>query len=180
MRKRTVGIAGLLVLAAAASVGFAVSGGKAQAISATAVTQQTNIPGTEITIAPPPADANPSLTPDQAWATFTAAACGEQCSTALPAAATVEIGSLTDPVGPYCGTSCDSWQTIDGISYRAYGELAYGYYWSTCPAGSNDPVIDCQNWTFLDANTGALIIGVMPQPPNAVPTPPPASSQPSG
>jgi hypothetical protein len=179
MRKRTIGIPGALVLAAAVSTGFAVACSKAQATSATAVTQQTSVPGTEITIAPPPADANPSLTPDQAWATFTAAACGAQCSTALPAAATVEIGSLTDPVGPYCGTGCDMWTTVNGISYRALNELAYGYYWSSCPAGSNDPVLECQNWTFLDANTGALIIGVMPQPKNAVPPPPSASSQPS-
>jgi hypothetical protein len=54
------------------------------------------------------------------------------------------------------------WQTVDGISYRAYHQLAYGYYWSACPPYSKAE-LDCQHWFFLDANTGELITGALPR-----------------
>jgi len=87
--------------------------------------------------------------------------------------ATVQLGSLTDPVGRYCGVSCDMWQTVDGISYRAYKTLAYGYYGHSCPPDSQDER-DCQYWTWLDANTGKMIIGVAPR--MGIPPHPPSDS----
>jgi hypothetical protein len=76
---------------------------------------------------------------------------------------TVQLGTITEEVGPYCGAGCDMWTTVNGISYRALNELAYGYYWSSCPNGTNRPVTACENWFFLDANTGKLITGALPR-----------------
>jgi hypothetical protein len=44
--------------------------------------------------------------------------------------------------------------------YSALNQLAYGYRWSICPAGSSLPAIQCTSWIFLDASTGKMIIGV--------------------
>ena len=80
--------------------------------------------------------------------------------TAITSDMTVQLGAITVKVGPYCGTGCDMWTTVNGISYQALNELAYGYYWSSCPKGTSLPATACQNWFFVDANTGKLITGV--------------------
>ncbi len=164
MRTRTV------LLAAAALAGAAATGvGITYAISrlrVMPVTETITIPGTDIVWAPPPADAHPALTADEAWAKFSH-------GHSIGWGATVQLGSLTDPVGPYCGVSCDMWQTVAGISYRAYKTLAYGYYGRSCPPDSQDER-DCQNWTWLDANTGKMITGVAPR--MGIPPHPPSDS----
>jgi hypothetical protein len=161
MSKRRAYIVGAVAAGILAAVGaiLAVSGAQA-GTSATAVTSTTTIPGTEEIWAPPPAAAAPALTADQAWAIF---ASGAGLSTAIGSDTTVQLGALTEAVGPYCGTGCDMWTTVNGISYRALNELAYGYYWSTCPNGTSLPVTACENWLFLDANTGKLITGALPR-----------------
>ena len=159
MSKRRAYIAGAAaagILAAGGAI-LAVSGAQA-GTSATAVTSTATIPGTEEIWAPPPAAAAPALTAGQAWAIF---ASGAGLSTAIGSDTSVQLGALTEAVGPYCGTECDMWTTVNGISYRALNELAYGYYWSTCPNGTSLPVTACENWLFLDANTGKLITGAL-------------------
>lgn len=158
MRTRKIYLAaGALAVAAAVagSVGITHAG---TGLRVTPVTATVTIPGTEEVWAPPPANAAPPLTADQAWAKFSAA----QGETSVPAGTSVQLGLITDPVGPYCGESCDMWRTVDGISYRAYNELAYSYYWSACPDDSKAE-LDCQHWLFLDAKTGELITGALPR-----------------
>jgi hypothetical protein len=159
MRRRgptlTIGALGLAVLA----VGLAVvwtSIGRADT-PATPVTSTTTIPGTDETWASPPPAAAPALTAVQAWARFASDA---GLDTAITSDMTVQLGAITEEVGPYCGTGCDMWTTVNGISYQALNELAYGYYWSSCPNGTSLPATACQNWFFVDANTGKLITGV--------------------
>jgi hypothetical protein len=152
MRTRRIYFAAALAAAAAIGAGitYAISGPRV-----TPVTETITIPGTDIVWAPPPADAQPALTADEAYAKFSH-------GHSLGWGATVQLGSLTDPVGPYCGVSCDMWRTVDGISYRAYKTLAYGYYGHSCPPDSQDER-DCQTWTWLDVNTGKMITGVGPR-----------------
>lgn len=179
MRKGSIYLAaGALAVAAAVAGGVGITRAST-GLRATPVTSAVTIPGTEEVWAPPSASAAASLTADQAWAKFSAA----QGETSVPAGTSVQLGLITDPIGPYCGVSCDIWRTVDGISYRAYKELAYGYYWSACPDYSNAE-LDCQHWFFLDANTGALITGALPRTKTitpATPEPSPTDSvSPSG
>jgi hypothetical protein len=158
MRKRKIYFGAALAVAAVVvgSVGITHAG---TGLRATPVTATVTIPGTDEVWAPPAnSAAAASLTADQAWAKFSAA----QGETSVPAGTSVQLGLITAPVGPYCGVSCDMWQTVDGISYRAYHQLAYGYYWSACPPYSKAE-LDCQHWFFLDANTGELITGALPR-----------------
>jgi hypothetical protein len=154
-RARIVSAVAAGILAAAGAI-LAVSAAQA-GTSVTAVTSTITVQGTDAIWAPPPAAAAPALTADQAWAKF---ASGTGWDTAITSDMTVQRGSFTEEVGKYCGTECDMWTTVNGISYRALHELAYGYYWSSCPNGTSLPATACQNWFFLDANTGKLIIGV--------------------
>lgn len=154
-------------IAAAVAAGILAAGGAILAFSGaqagtqpTAVTSTTTIPDTDETWAPPPAAAAPALTADQAWAKFTSDA---GSATAITPDMTVQLGTITQEVGPYCGTECDMWTTVNGISYRALNELAYGYYWSSCQNGTNLPETACENWFFVDANTGNLITGALPR-----------------
>jgi hypothetical protein len=55
-----------------------------------------------------PRAAAPALSADQAWAKF---ASGAGLGTAITSDTTVQLGSLTEEVGPYCGTECDMWTT---------------------------------------------------------------------
>jgi hypothetical protein len=158
MSKRRAYIVGAVAAGSLAAVGaiLAVSGAQA-GTPTTAVTSTTTIPGTDETWAPPPPAAAPALAADQAWAKF---ASGAGLDTAITSDMTVQLGTITEEVGPYCGTGCDMWTTVNGISYRALNELAYGYYWSSCPNGTSLPATACQNWFFVDANTGKFISGV--------------------
>ncbi len=171
MRKRKVYLAAGALAAAAAvagSVGITHAG---SGLRAAPVTTTVTIPGTDEVWAPPPANAAASLTADQAWAKFSAA----QGETSVPPGTSVQLGLITDPVGPYCGGECDKLLTMDGISYLAYNELAYGYYWRACTDNSTSE-LDCQNWFFLDANTGELITGALPRLNSVLPPPSPTDS----
>jgi hypothetical protein len=155
-RRRIIVAAASAAAALAASIAALSATHAGTTARATAVGQQITIPGTAIQWAPPPADAQPALTADEAWgAKFSP---GES----VPDGTTVQLGSLTDAVGEYCGVSCDMWTTVDGISYRAYNVLAYGYYWRSC-ANDSQAELDCQHWEFIDADTGAYIMGVGPR-----------------
>ena len=86
MRTRKIYLAVALAVAVALAAAAAVAGGvgithAATGLQAAPVTATVTIPGTEEVWAPPPANAAPSLTPDQAWAKFSAA----QDETSVPA-----------------------------------------------------------------------------------------------
>lgn len=171
-------VAGGAAVAGVAVAASGTAGATHTAVGTRAVTVGTTftVPGTSEQFAPPPPDAAPALTADQAWADFAGA---NGWGTTITPDMTVRFGSFTDPIGPYCGAECDVWQTVNGISYRALHELAYGYYWSTCPSGSALPAVECQNWFFVDANTGKMIIGALPRHGAAgstLPEPTPSSS----
>lgn len=126
------------------------------------------------TFAPPPADAAPALTAQQAADAYVEKLGHSPVD--IPSGVSVSLGSLTIPVGPDCGTDCERGNTVvNGIAYSALNELAYGYEGTTCPAGSNLPADQCTNWMFLDANTGNLIIEIGP-PMSARPNPSPSAT----
>ena len=133
---------------------------RALAVKATIIVE----PGIHETFAPPPADAAPALTAAQAWAGLERHAEIPAKTTAIPASTTVQLGLLTLPVGPDCGPECEHGNIVrGGMVYSALNQLAYGYSWSTCPAGSSLPAIRCTEWIFLDAGTGLMIAGVLPR-----------------
>jgi hypothetical protein len=140
------GALGLAVLAVAA-VAVWTSVNHASAIVANTI----RIPGTEIVFAPPPPGAVPAVTAKQAWARFSPGG----RSRAIAPDTTVQLGLLTVPIGPYCGRECDGHPVRDGIAYTALDQLAYGYSWLAFPHRH----LKNRNWTFLDANTGGMIIG---------------------
>lgn len=124
--------------------------------------------------APPPEDATPAMTPQQAADAYVVAL--GHAPVAIPSDVSVYLGSLTIPVGPDCGADCENGNTVsNGIAYSALNELAYGYEVSTCPQGSSLPEDQCTKWMFLDADTGNLIIEIDP----ALPTGPDPSPSPS-
>jgi hypothetical protein len=121
------------------------------------VTTTTRIDGTENVFAPPPSGATPAMTSKQAWpAFFSPSGAAKQAP-----GATVQLGLLTSPIGPYCGVSCNSWVVKDGIAYRALNQLVYGYSWLAFPHRH----LRSRNWVFVDANTGHMIIGVQAREP---------------
>ncbi len=92
---------------------------------------------------PPPADAKPALTPEQAIAAFRIV----DPAFKMPPDATVWLGSYTAAVG-------------DG-SFRFDHRLAWGVRYHEClppqhPVPS-DFVVPCIRWLFLDANTGRML-----------------------
>jgi hypothetical protein len=177
-QRRTYLIVGALGVAALAGGLFAAQtgSGHAQTIRETALNTTLTIdPDVNETFAPPPSDAAPAMSAQQAytqWEQPTGAA-----STAIPANATAQLGLLTLPVGPDCGAECHGLIIQNGIAYTALNQLAYGYSYSVCPAGSTLPAIQCIRWIFLDANTGKLIDAALNlgnnHPPDVLPTAPP-------
>jgi hypothetical protein len=114
-----------------------------------------------VTFAPPPTDARPALTAEQARRQ----AERHQGSrvTPSPPGLTVKLGLLSVLVGPYCGAECNGLIVKNGLDYQKWRELAWGYSGpSTCVSG-NDlhplPPRPCVMWEFVDANTGWMIIG---------------------
>jgi hypothetical protein len=118
-------------------------------LHATAVTTTKTIRDINATWAPPPPAAEPRMTAEQAWLTW---------SHGVPIHPTVQLGLFTQPIAPSpCGPECASLPVQNGIAYRALNQLAYGYYWTACVPGANLRATKCWHWLFLDANTGALI-----------------------
>jgi len=161
MRRRGPLVAtGALGLAVLAVSGIAVwtSVGHARAFQAMApVTRATRIDGTENVFAPPPYGATPAKTAKQAWPAFFAPNGADKKAPG----ATIQLGLLTSPVGPYCGVSCDMWTVKDGIAYRALDQLVYGYSWLAFPHRH----LRSRNWVFVDANTGKMLFGVLAREP---------------
>jgi hypothetical protein len=116
------------------------------------VARATRIDGTENVLAPPPYGATPAKTARQAWPAFFAPNGAARKSPG----ASVQLGLLTSPVGPYCGVSCGMWAIRDGIAYRALNELVYGYSWLAFPHRDSH----ARDWWFVDANTGKMLFGV--------------------
>lgn len=164
MRLRKSIIAGAVVSAVAAgAIGWVVSAGAsgnsdAAPVASTITLVNSNPPET---FAPPPADAAPALTAQQAANAYLDTLGHSPVD--IPSDVSVSLGSLTIPVGPDCGTECENGNTVsNGIAYSALNEVAYGYGVTTCPQGSSLPADQCTKWLFLDANTGKLIIEIGP------------------
>ncbi len=156
-----VGALGLAAVAASLSSCGRAGSNHATATRATPVSATITVdPSINETFAPPPADAAPAMTAEQAWVKWE----NGVGPTNIPSDITVQLGLLTVPVGPDCGAECENGNIAqNGMVYKALNQLAYGYSSSICPAGSSLPAIQCTSWTFLDANTGEMIDGVSGQ-----------------
>jgi len=139
---------------------------RARVITASAVQTTITINPYGTTFAPPPANAAPALTAQQAWAEFILSSTVGSGGTAIPSGTTAQLGLFTLEVGPAanCGPGCSKLIVQNGTAYSALNQLAYGYsYPSTC-VGGNDinplPATSCTQWIFLDANTGHMIVGM--------------------
>src|SRR6266568_1059177 len=142
--------------AAAVSAGAASTPGGATPVQKTI--EVANNPGEEV--APPPADAAPKLTGQQALDAYTG-----KSNFQVPDGVSVALGRLTRPIGPDCGPNCEKGDTVlNRIAYDVYKRLAYGFMVNRCPAGSTAPDWQCQQWLFLDANTGQEIGNLGPAP----------------
>jgi DnaJ domain len=120
-------------------------------LTAPPVTTTRTIRVINATWAPPPPDARPAMTAHQAMLTWNQDG---------PMHASARLGLFTQRAPAHCGPPvCDGHLVIvrNGIAYTALRQLAYGYYWTSCPVDSNLPASKCWNWLFLDANTGQTI-----------------------
>jgi hypothetical protein len=139
---------------------------RARVITASAVrTTITISPLYGATFAPPPADASPPLTAQQAWAQFIQSSTSGSGGTAIPSTVTAQLGLFTLAIGRDCGATCSGDPVQNGIAYRSLNQLAYGYSspGGTCGGTSSfdpAPAIPCTDWLFIDANTGHMIVGM--------------------
>jgi len=137
---------------------------RARVITASAVQTTITIdPHGGATFAPPPANASPPLTAQQAWAQFIRSSTVGSGGTAIPSTVTAQLGLFTLPIGPDCGTTCSGDPVQNGIAYRSLNQLAYGYSWPGGTCGGTNPVdpapaVPCTEWIFIDANTGHMIV----------------------
>jgi hypothetical protein len=172
-QRRTYVIVAALALAALAGVSGCGRAGSSHAVIARATPVSATItidPAINETFAPPPANAAPGITAQQAWAQWENA--GGSTNTSIPSNTTVQLGLLTLPVGPDCGAECENGNIVqNGMVYSALNQLAYGYSSSVCPAGSSLPAVQCTRWIFLDANTGKMIDAALPSGSGGVPQP---------
>jgi hypothetical protein len=73
------------------------------------------------------------------------------------------LGLLTLRIGPDIGTSCQKGDAaVNGIAYEVYQQPAYDSTRSFRQARSTLPDMKCQQWLFLDANTGQEIGAISP------------------
>jgi len=140
---------------------------RARAITASAVQTTITLNDYGATFAPPPANASPPLTVQQAWAQFIQSSTVGSGGTAIPSGTTAQLGLFTFAVGPSSGcgtTNCNKLIVQNGTAYSALNQLAYGYsYQSTCVSGNDIhplPPSPCTQWWFIDANTGHMIVGM--------------------
>jgi hypothetical protein len=152
---------GALGIAALAAGAFAISTaiGHAQATRALAVSSTITVdPGIHETFAPPPPDAAPAMTAQEAVDAYE----GKHIS--IPDYVTVQLGLLTLPVGPDCGPECEHNNIVQGnMVYSVLDKLVYGFSRRVCPAGADRPDWQCTQWDFIDANTGKYIAGLTPR-----------------
>lgn len=111
----------------------------------------------------------PAMTAAQAYAGF--AALNNWASTDIPGYVTVQLGSLTAPVGPAGAPGTRSLATSGGEAYTALNEQTWAFSWKECPpvlppapvpGTTATPVAtpapsSCVAWLYLDANTGKQI-----------------------
>jgi hypothetical protein len=167
-RRRIIVAAASAAAAIAATTAAVTATHAGQGAAVTDVQTTITIPGTHEVWAPPPADAAPALTSDQAWAIG-------MHSDKIDDGTTVQLGLITDPAGPWCGEVCDNLIDVDGTAYRAYNTLAYGYYRNLCNPDAGQDERDCETWFFLDASTGKLLTGALPRLGSSASGLPPAS-----
>jgi hypothetical protein len=107
------------------------------------------------TFSPPGPATSPQLTAQQAWVAFVNSEDLDSSATAstntgINPDVAVTFGRLTLPSsnsGPQ-----STW------TYTAYNEPAYAYMWTTtCNSRMDGVSYSCTRWTFLNANTGALL-----------------------
>jgi hypothetical protein len=153
-------VSGALALAVVAISVVAVwtSIGHVNAIRALAVKTTIMLdPGIHETFAPPPADAVPAMTAQEASDAF------EGRHIPIPGFVTVQLGLFTLPVGPDCGFECEHGNIVRGdMVYSWLNKLVWGFSRRVCPAGSDRPAWQCTEWDFLDANTGQYVAGLAP------------------
>ena len=114
-------------------------------------------PGIHETFAPPPADAVPAMTAQEAVDAFA----GKHVP--IPDFVTVQLGLFTLPVGPDCGFECEHNNIVRGdMVYSSLNKLVWGFSSRVCPAGSDRPAWQCTQWDFIDANTGEYVAGLSP------------------
>src|SRR5215470_8299604 len=139
---------------------------RARVITASAVQSTITIdPHVGETFAPPPAEASPPLTAQQAWAQFIQSSTTGSGGTAIPSTVTAQLGLFTLPVGPSseCDNDCSNLTIQNGTAYTTLNQLAYGYSWPGGTCGGSNPVnpappVPCTEWLFIDANTGHMIV----------------------
>jgi hypothetical protein len=120
------------------------------------------------TITVNPQNDETAMTAEQAWANMD--------NTSIAPGTTVQLGLLTVPVGPDCGAECENGNIVqNGMVYSTLNQLVYGYSWSNCPADSSLPASQCTEWIFLDANTGKMVNGLIPQGSSGVDTKSPSA-----
>jgi hypothetical protein len=129
---------GVVLAVAVLVAGRVVTHHRPGGLHATFVTTTKTIKVINATWAPPPAGAAPAMTAEQAWLKW---------SHGVPIRPTVQLGLITQPIGPaHCGPACP-----------VQNELAYGYHWTACLPGTKLPATKCWNWLFVDANKGFVI-----------------------
>jgi len=168
-RRRNLAIVGAIGLAALGGGLFAAQTSSRPAVANTisSVSNTIKINANGETFAPPPANAAPALTAQQAWAQFIQSSTVGSGGNAIPSGTTVQLGLFTFAVGPSSGcgtTNCNKLIVQNGTAYSALNQLAYGYsYRTTCVSGNDMhplPPSPCTQWWFIDANTGHMIVGM--------------------
>ncbi len=152
--------AGGATLAVTASAGGSADG--------TAVTSTITLTGGDypFTFAPPPGNAAPQLTPQEAAARYAEVLTGKS-GFQIPDDVTVQLGLYTQPVGDasVCeeqGENCSGYTITGGVAYKELNQLVYGYSAWRCPDQTGQDPRLCTQWLFLDANTGAWVGEVGP------------------
>jgi hypothetical protein len=113
-----------------------------------------------VTFAPPPPDAMPALSPQQALRQSDEHRRSRHALS--PAYRTVKLGILSLLLGPYCAADCHSSLVRNGFAYQILDRLAYGYSRpSICVSRNRIHQLRparCVRWEFIDADTGQVII----------------------
>jgi hypothetical protein len=180
MRLRRLAMIGAATAAVAAvASGWALSAGASGNSGAAPVPSTITLINSDppATFAPPPADAAPALTAQQAADAYVAALGHSPVD--IPSGVTVSLGLVTIPVAPDCGPECENGNIVsNGMVYSALNQLAYSYAITTCPPGSGLPADQCTKRLLLDANTGELIVDIGPalsRTPDQSPSPSPSA-----
>src|SRR5215470_15988868 len=110
-QRRTYVIVGALALAALAGLSGCGRAGSSHAVMNRATPVSATIAvNSVVTFAPPPADAAPAMTAEQAWAQWEND--GGSTNTSIPPDHAVQLGLMSVLVGPDCGAECENGNTV--------------------------------------------------------------------